>query len=183
MDLGCDRVEQPGDQGRGPLPAEEGQAPDHLQDRTQGGAGHLPPAGARRLRGHLPRPAGRRPGRPRCAGGGHARRHHAGLADARQQRDRRDPGPRRDRRAVPRARHPVPRRRRAVGRQGADRPECTESGPDELLRAQDLRPQGHRCAVRAAQAARAPGGTDARWRARARHAFRHPGHAPDRRHG
>ena len=52
-----------------------------------------------------------------------------------------------------------------------------------MSRAQDLRPQGHRRAVRAPQAARAHRGADARRRARARLAFRHPAHPPDRRHG
>jgi cysteine desulfurase len=55
--------------------------------------------------------------------------------------------------------------------------------PDVLSRAQDLRPQGHRRAVRAAQAARAHRGADARRRPRARHALGHAAHAPDRRHG
>ena len=50
-------------------------------------------------------------------------------------------------------------------------------------RAQDLRPEGHRRAVRAAQAARAPRGADARRRPRARHALGHAADAPDRRHG
>ena len=44
--------------------------------------------------------------------------------------------------------------------------------PDEPGLAQDLRPQGHRRAVRAAQAARAHRGADARRRPRARHAQR-----------
>ena len=55
--------------------------------------------------------------------------------------------------------------------------------PDEPGLAQDLRPQGHRRAVRAAQAARAHRGADARRRPRARHALGHAAHAPDRRHG
>jgi hypothetical protein len=55
--------------------------------------------------------------------------------------------------------------------------------PDEPGFAQDLRPQGHRRAVRAPQAARAPGSADARRRPRARHALGHAAHAPDRRHG
>ena len=50
--------------------------------------------------------------------GGDAPRHHPGLGDVRQQRDRRDPGHRRDRRDVPRARHHLPRRCGAGHRQG-----------------------------------------------------------------
>ena len=46
--------------------------------------------------------------------------------------------------------------------------------PDEPDLAQDLRPQGHRRAVRAPQAARAPGSADARRRPRARHALAAP---------
>ena len=55
--------------------------------------------------------------------------------------------------------------------------------PDEPGLAQDLRPQGHRRALRAAQAARAARGADARRRSRARHALGHAADAPDRRHG
>ncbi len=55
--------------------------------------------------------------------------------------------------------------------------------PDVVLGPQDVWSQGHRRAVRAAQAARAHRGADARWRSRARHAFRHAADASDRRHG
>ena len=88
-----------------------------------------------------------------------------------------------DRRDLPRARHHLPRRRRAGDRQGADRPRDAEGRPDVVLGAQDLRPEGHRRAVRAAQAARAHRGADARRRPRARHALGHAADAPDRRHG
>ena len=84
---------------------------------------------------------------------------------------------------VPEARRAVPRRCGAGDRQDADRPEDAEGRPDVVFGAQDLRPQGHRRAVRAAQAARAPRSADARRRPRARHALRHAGDAPDRRHG
>ena len=50
--------------------------------------------------------------------GGDAPRHHPGLGDVRQQRDRRDPGHPGHRRDVPRARHHLPRRRGAGHRQG-----------------------------------------------------------------
>ena len=63
------------------------------------------------------------------------------------------------------------------------RPAAAEGRPDVVLGAQDLRPEGHRRAVRAPQAARAPRGADARRRPRARPALRHAAHAPDRRHG
>ena len=54
-----------------------------------------------------------------------------------------------------------------------DRPGHAAGRPDEPGLAQDLRPQGHRRAVRAPQAARAPRGADARRRPRARHALGH----------
>ena len=63
------------------------------------------------------------------------------------------------------------------------RPAQAEGRPDDLFRAQDLRPEGHRRALRPAQAARAPGSADAWRRPRARFPFRHAGDAPDRRHG
>ena len=50
--------------------------------------------------------------------GGAAPRHHPGLGDVREQRDRRDPGHPGDRRDLPRARHHLPRRRRPGDRQG-----------------------------------------------------------------
>ena len=67
--------------------------------------------------------------------------------------------------------------------QSADRPERTAGRPDELFGAQDLRPQRHRRAVRAAQTADTAGSPDARWRPRTRHALGHAGDPPDRRHG
>ena len=66
--------------------------------------------------------AGERPDRPRRVQGGVAPRHHPGLGDVRQQRDRRDPADRRTRRDLPREGHHLPRRCRAGDRQGADRP-------------------------------------------------------------
>jgi cysteine desulfurase len=58
-----------------------------------------------------------------------------------------------------------------------------EGRPDDLHRAQDLRPERHRRPVRAPQAARAPRSADARRRPRARPAFGHAADPPDRRHG
>ena len=88
-----------------------------------------------------------------------------------------------DRRDVPRARHHLPRRRRAGDRQGGDRPGQAAGRPDEPGLAQDLRPEGHRRALRAPQAARPHRGADARRRPRARHALGHAADASDRRHG
>ncbi len=51
-----------------------------IEDRAQSRAGHLPPAGARRLRGHLPGARARRHHHPGDGRGGAARRHHPGLA-------------------------------------------------------------------------------------------------------
>ena len=101
----------------------QGQAPHHRQDRAQGRARHDARAGARGLRGDLPRRAAGRPARPRRAEGGDPPGHHPGLGHVRQQRDRRHPGHRRDRRAVPQPRHHLPRRCGAGHRQGRDRPE------------------------------------------------------------
>ena len=77
------------------------------------------------------------------------------------------------RRALPREGRDLPRRCGAGHRQGRDRPEDAAGRPDEPGLAQDLRPQGHRRAVRAPQAARAPRSADARRRPRARHALGH----------
>ncbi len=107
LDFRGHRVRQPGHQGRGPLLPEARPAPDHRQDRAQGGPGYLPPVGARGLRGHLSGPGTQRPDRPDQAGRGPARRHHPGLGHARQQRDRGHPGHRRHRRADPGARRPA----------------------------------------------------------------------------
>ena len=109
-------------QGRGPVLQDARQAPRHGQDRAQGRARHDARARAAGLRGDLPRRPGRRPARPRQAQGGAPPRHDPGLGDVRQQRDRRHPGHRRDRRDVPRAQHHLPRRRGAGHRQGDDRP-------------------------------------------------------------
>ena len=79
--------------------------------------------------------------------------------------------------------HHFPRRRRASDRQDRDRSAKAEGRPDVVLGAQDVRPEGHRRAVRAPQAAHPHRSADARRRSRARHAFGHAGDAPDRRHG
>ena len=67
LDLGRDRVRQPGAEGRGAVLQDARQAPDHRQDRAQGGARHDARARAPGLRGDLPRRPGRRPARPRPA--------------------------------------------------------------------------------------------------------------------
>ena len=183
LDLRRHRIEQPRDQGRGPLLQGQGQAPDHGEDRAQGGARHHARARAPGLRGDLHGRAGKRPARPREVQGRDPPRHHPRERDVREQRDRRDPGHRGARQAVPRAWRDLPRRRGAGHRQDRDRCHEAAGRPDEPGLAQDLRPQGHRRAVRAAQAARAARSADARRRPRARHAFGHAAHAPDRRHG
>ncbi len=68
------------------------------------------------------RAAGQRPDHDRAAGSGDPPGHHPGVGDAGQQRDRRDPADRRDRRTVPHEGHHLPLRRRAGDRQGAYRP-------------------------------------------------------------
>ena len=183
LDVRRHRVEQPRAQRRRPLLQGQGQAHRHRPDRAQGHARHRARARARGLRGDLPR---------RLPDGlldleaferGAAARHDPRVGDAREQRDRRRPGHRGDRRDLPRAGRHLPRRRGAGDGQDPDRPRRAEGRPDVVLGAQDVRPQGRRRAVRAAQAARAHRGADARRRSRARHALGHAAHAPDRRHG
>jgi len=80
-------------------------------------------------------------------------------------------------------RNHFPLRRRASDWQGTYRSGKNQGRPHDLYRAQDIRPEGHRRAVCAAQAAGAHRSADARRRPRAWIALRHPGDAPDRRHG
>ena len=183
VDVGRDRVDQPRGEGRRALLQGQGQASRHGPDRAQGHARHDARTRARGLRGDVPRRGAGRPRRPREVQGGAAPGHDRRVGDVRQQRDRRDPGHRRDGRDLPRARHHLPRRRGAGHGQGAGRPREAEGRPDVVLGAQDVRAEGHRRAVRPPQAARAHRGADARRRPRARHALRHAADAPDRRHG
>ena len=183
VDVGRHRVRQPGAEGRGPLLQGQGQAPRHREDRAQGGARHDARARARGLRGHLPRRRARRAGVARRVQGGAAARHDRRVGDAREQRDRRDPDDRRDGRDLPQAGIIFHVDAAQSTGKVADRPRDAQGRPDELLGAQDLRPQGHRRALRAPQAARAPRGADARRRPRERLALGHAAHAPDRRHG
>jgi cysteine desulfurase len=76
------------------------------------------------------------PSRRRCA------RTPCGVGDVRQQRDRRHPADRRDRRNLPREGHHLPRRCGAGHRQGRDRPEQAEGRPDELLAHKTYGPKG-----------------------------------------
>ena len=173
LDLGRHRVEQPRDQGRGAFLQGQGQAPDHGEDRAQGGARHHARTRAPGLRSELPGRPGKRPARSRGLQGRDSPRHHPRERDVREQRDRRDPGRRRARQPLPRKGRDLPRRRGAGHRQGRDRRQDAADRPDEPGFAQDLRPQGHRRAVRAPQAARAARSPDARRRPRARHALGH----------
>ena len=120
LDLGRDGSDQPRAQGRRALLQGQGQAPDHGQDRAQGDARHHARTRARGFRGHVSRRASRRPARSRRVQGGAAAGHDPGLGDVRQQRDRRHPGHRGDRRDLPRARASsstsTRRRRRARSR-------------------------------------------------------------------
>ena len=70
---------------------------------------------------------------------------------ARQQRDRHRAGHRRDRRALPRARRAVPHRRHADDRQAAVRRAGAQRRPRVADRAQDVRPERRRRALRAAR--------------------------------
>ena len=124
-----------------------------------------------------------RAGRSRSAQAGDHAEDGAGLDHGREQRDRRHPAARRDRRALPREGRVLPHRRGAGLRQDPARRQGDEHRPDEHLRPQDLRAQGHRRAVRAPQAARAPDRADPRRRPGARHALRHPADPALRRPG
>ncbi len=74
----------------------------------------------------------------------------------RQQRDRRRPADRRDRRDREGEGHPVPHRRRAGGRQDSVQRQRAQGRPGVDQRAQDVRAEGRRRALRAApQSARA----------------------------
>ena len=72
LDVRRDRVDQSRAEGRRALLPGQGQAPRHRHDRAQGDARHDARAGARGLRGHLPRRAAERAcsisahSRPRC---------------------------------------------------------------------------------------------------------------------
>jgi cysteine desulfurase len=95
LDLGRDRGEQPRHLRRRPLLPRRRPAYRDGAHRAQGGPRPVPRTRAARLARHLSRPT--RDGvSTRAAGGGAQARHGAGLAHARQQRDRRDPGYRRD---------------------------------------------------------------------------------------
>jgi len=142
VDFGRDRVQQPRDQGRCALLQDPGQAPDHGEDRAQGGAGPDARTRAPGLRGELPGRPGGRHARPRGAEGGDPPRHHPGQRHVRQQRDRRRPGHPGHRGAVPREGNHLPRRRGAGDGQGRDRRQEAAGRPDEPGLAQDLRPQG-----------------------------------------
>ena len=117
LDVGRNGVGQPRDQGRGALLQEQGQAHHHGEDRAQGRARHLPRTGTRRLRSHVSRRQGRRSDRPRQAQGRDPPGHDSRVGHDREQRDRRDPGHRGDRRDHPREGHHFPRRRGAGHRQ------------------------------------------------------------------
>ena len=178
---GATEFEQPGDQGRGPLPPRQEAAHHHLCHRAQVRARQLPPSRAGRLHGHLPAGAEERPDRSRPAARGHHRRYGDGLDHGGEQRDRGHPAARRDRRDLPREEGVLPYRRGAGGRQDPARRRGDEDRPDEHFRPQDLRAEGHRRALRAPPAARAPGGADQRRRAGTRDALRHPADAAVRR--
>ena len=121
------------------------------------GAAALGRPGPHRRPGHLPR-------RARRTAWSTWRRSRAAITDqtmlvshhARQQRDRHGPAHRGDRQALPRAGRALPHRRGAGRGQGPLRRRGDERRPGLDHRAQDLRPQGRRRALRAPQAAGAP---------------------------
>ena len=88
LDLGRDRVGQPGHQGRRRVPQGPRQPHHHRADRAQGGARHLQAPREGGLRGHLPARRQGRPGRPRGGARGDDRQDHPRVDHARQQRDR-----------------------------------------------------------------------------------------------
>ncbi len=183
LDLGRDRGQQPRDQGRGELLQDQGQAPHHAEDRAQGDARHLRELERQGFEVTYLDVERERPGRPREVQGGAASRHDPGLDHDGEQRDRRDPAGAGDRRDLPREGHHLPLRRGAGDGQ-ASTIDLQKLKVDLMTHhgAQDLRPEGHRRALRAPQAARAHRGADARRRPRARLPLGHARHAPDRRH-
>ena len=116
-----DREQQPGDQGRRRDVQEEGQPHHHAGDRAQGRARHLQAARTRRLPGHVPAGGQVRPGRRRAGPRGDHRQDDPRLDHGREQRDRHAPADQGHRQAVQGEGRPVPHRRGAGRRQGADR--------------------------------------------------------------
>ncbi len=160
-----------------------GAAHRDVAHRASRRARRLPPARARRMRGHLPEAGRRRHRRARAGGGGAARRHAAGVADAREQRDRRRAGHRRDRAAC-RARGVLFHvdAAQSAGKLPIDvERDCDR--PARAHRAQAARTERRRRAVRAARAAPRAGAAAVRRRPGARAALRHAADPPDRRHG
>ena len=150
------RIGQPRDQGRRRDVPREGQPHHHVRHRAQGGDRHVQAARKGRLPGHLSAGAEGRPDQPRRSAGGHHRQDDPHHDHDGQQRDRRHPADRRDRRDREGEGHPVPHRRRAGGRQDSVQRQRSEGRPRVAQRAQDVRPEGRRRAVRAApQPARA----------------------------
>ena len=178
---GATESRQPRDQGRGGDVPREGQPHHHLRDRAQGGARHVQAAREGRLRvTYLPVQTDGLVDLDDAARRDH-RQDDPDLDHARQQRDRHRPADRRDRRDRARRRAscstPTPCRRSARSRSTS-----TTMKVDLAVdhRAQDVRAQGRRRALRpAAEPARAAGAADRRRRPRARHAL---GHAERPRH-
>ena len=183
LDLGRHRVDQPRAQGRRALLQGQGQAPHHGQDRAQGDARHVRELEREGFEvtyldvqpdGLLDLDAFEAALRPDTSVVSvmFVNNEIGVIQDIAAHR-----------RDLPQARHHLPRRRGAGDRQDPGGPRRAQGRPDVVLGAQDLRAQGRRRAVRAAQAARAHRGADARRRPRARHALGHAANAPDRRHG
>ena len=122
----------------------------HRGDRAPCGARHLPAARARRLQRDGAAGGSRRPGRSGSLRRGAHRPDGARLGDGRQQRDRRDPAAAGAGPGLPGARRVAAHRRRAGGGAGAVRRRGDRRGPGVAHRAQDVRPEGRRRALRAA---------------------------------
>ena len=84
LDFRRDRIEQPRHYRCRALSSRQGPAPDHDDDRAQGGARHDAAPGARGIRGHVPAATAERPARSGAFCRGDPPGHRARLRNARQ---------------------------------------------------------------------------------------------------
>ena len=163
--------------------ADRGSSCDLGAHRAQGGRRCAEAARAGGFRSHM---AEARRGRRRTPGTGRrgsARRYTARIAHACEQRDRRHSGCGGSGRPLSRPRRHISCRRGAERRQAAHRCRGDAGGPAVAHGAQDLRTEGRRRSVRAAQAARRLAAADVWRRSGIRSALGHARHASDRRYG
>mmetsp|Transcript_44444 Transcript_44444/g.111323 ORF Transcript_44444/g.111323 Transcript_44444/m.111323 type:complete len:331 (+) Transcript_44444:396-1388(+) len=174
MDVGRDRVQQHGGQGRRPLLQGEEEAHHHHPDGAQVRPGLVPRPPAGGLRRYIPAGAAERHRRPRGAQGGHPPRHRAVQRHGRQQRDRRHPAHGGDRQDLPREQGLLPLGHCPGRREDRGRREQVAARPCLHLGPQDLWPQGGGRPVHPPEAPRPHG---------AHHQRRRPGEGAAQRDG